>query len=333
MAAGARRHRAVGVLGVAAHRGGAARHRLRRRARHRVGPDQGRAQRPDPRRRPRQESLAAASTITTSAISTCSILESPTAAGIIHATDEADERVSDIVEAIAAQVPQQPDIRIMPMAEARKKLGTYADALALDQKVRSPKARALGWAPTQTGVDQQRAAPGRRIPKRPARQRLTKHRNARDPIYCSEMRQRLDRSAALLVLAIGCSKPAPPPPPPAGPAEDQITTESLTNHIKVLASDEFEGRAPATPGGEKTAGLPGQAAERAWHRARRARRHLLPAGADRRVRRRAQLRAERARQHLQVLRPTSSRSPASRSRACRCRARWCSSATASTRRS
>lgn len=80
------------------------------------------------------------------------ILESTSAAGIIHATDEADERVMDIVEAIAAQVPQRPDIRNMPMTEARKKLGTYADALALDQKVRSPKARALGWAPTQTGV-------------------------------------------------------------------------------------------------------------------------------------------------------------------------------------
>jgi hypothetical protein len=40
----------------------------------------------------------------------------------------------------------------MPMTEAHKKLGTYADALALDQKVRSPKARALGWTPTQAGV-------------------------------------------------------------------------------------------------------------------------------------------------------------------------------------
>jgi nucleoside-diphosphate-sugar epimerase len=80
------------------------------------------------------------------------LLESPAAAGIIHATDEADERVMDIAEAIAAQVPQRPDIRNMPMTEARKKLGTYADALALDQKVRSPKARALGWTPTQTGV-------------------------------------------------------------------------------------------------------------------------------------------------------------------------------------
>ena len=72
--------------------------------------------------------------------------------GFFMPTDEADERVSDIVEAIAAQVPQRPDIRYMPMAEARKKFGTYADALALDQKVRSPKARALGWAPTQAGV-------------------------------------------------------------------------------------------------------------------------------------------------------------------------------------
>ena len=80
------------------------------------------------------------------------ILESPNAAGIIHATDEADEKVIDIVEAIAAHVPQRPDVRNMPMTEARKKLGTYADALALDQRVRSPKARALGWVPTQTGV-------------------------------------------------------------------------------------------------------------------------------------------------------------------------------------
>ena len=80
------------------------------------------------------------------------VIETPTAAGIIHATDEADERVEDIVEAIAAQVPQRPDIRHMPMTEARKKLGAYADALALDQKVRSPKAHAIGWAPTQTGI-------------------------------------------------------------------------------------------------------------------------------------------------------------------------------------
>jgi Zn-dependent M28 family amino/carboxypeptidase len=57
--------------------------------------------------------------------------------------------------------------------------------------------------------------------------------------------------AVLVVVAIGCSSPPPPPPPPT-PAEDQITAASLVNHLKVLASDEFEGRAPATPGGQKT---------------------------------------------------------------------------------
>ena len=56
---------------------------------------------------------------------------------------------------------------------------------------------------------------------------------------------------ALLLSAIGCSTPPPPPPPP-GPAEDQITAASLVDHLKVLASDEYEGRAPATPGGQKT---------------------------------------------------------------------------------
>ena len=31
-------------------------------------------------------------------------------------------------------------------------MGPYADALALDQIVRSPRARALGWAPTLHSV-------------------------------------------------------------------------------------------------------------------------------------------------------------------------------------
>jgi len=39
----------------------------------------------------------------------------------------------------------------------------------------------------------------------------------------------------------------------AAPAlEGDITPEGLARHIKILASDEFEGRAPTTPGGEKT---------------------------------------------------------------------------------
>ena len=74
------------------------------------------------------------------------------ASGIFHANDEADERVGDIVEAIARQATMRPDVRNVPIEEARKKMGPYADALALDQIVRSPRARALGWAPTLHSV-------------------------------------------------------------------------------------------------------------------------------------------------------------------------------------
>jgi nucleoside-diphosphate-sugar epimerase len=76
------------------------------------------------------------------------LLASPTASGIFHATDESDETVHDIVEAIAGQAPARPDVRYMPLAEARRKRGALADALVLDQLVRSPRARALGWAPS-----------------------------------------------------------------------------------------------------------------------------------------------------------------------------------------
>jgi nucleoside-diphosphate-sugar epimerase len=76
----------------------------------------------------------------------------PDASGVFHANDEADERVADIVEAIARHVMVHPDVRHVPIEEARAKMGQYADALALDQIVRSPRARALGWAPTLHSV-------------------------------------------------------------------------------------------------------------------------------------------------------------------------------------
>ncbi len=80
------------------------------------------------------------------------LLQSPDARGIFHANDEGDERVNDIVDAIADHLSQRPDVRHMPLPEARRKLGTYADALALDQRVRSPRAKALGWTPTLSSV-------------------------------------------------------------------------------------------------------------------------------------------------------------------------------------
>jgi len=80
------------------------------------------------------------------------LAQSPGSSGIYHATNESDERVNDIVEAIAAHASSRPDVRHVPMAEARTKLGAYADALALDQLVRAPRARALGWAPSPGSI-------------------------------------------------------------------------------------------------------------------------------------------------------------------------------------
>jgi nucleoside-diphosphate-sugar epimerase len=80
------------------------------------------------------------------------VAANPDAAGVFHANDEADERVVDIVEAIAHQAKMRPDVRHVPIEEARAKMGPYADALALDQIVRSPRARALGWAPSLHSV-------------------------------------------------------------------------------------------------------------------------------------------------------------------------------------
>jgi nucleoside-diphosphate-sugar epimerase len=80
------------------------------------------------------------------------LLQTPDARGVFHASDERDERVNDIVEAIASHVTQRPDIRHMPLPEARRRLGTYADALALDQRIRSPRAKELGWAPSLSSL-------------------------------------------------------------------------------------------------------------------------------------------------------------------------------------
>jgi nucleoside-diphosphate-sugar epimerase len=76
----------------------------------------------------------------------------PEASGVYHANDEADESVGDIVDAISGHLRMRPDVRHVPLEEARAKMGPYADALALDQIVRSTRAHALGWSPTLHSV-------------------------------------------------------------------------------------------------------------------------------------------------------------------------------------
>jgi Zn-dependent M28 family amino/carboxypeptidase len=64
------------------------------------------------------------------------------------------------------------------------------------------------------------------------------------------------RAAAFVILLSlsACAPPTEPPPapPPAGPAEAEISATSLVAHLRMLSSDLFEGRAPATRGGQLT---------------------------------------------------------------------------------
>ena len=55
--------------------------------------------------------------------------------------------MNDLITAIAPHVPLRPDVRHVPIDEARAKMGSLAEVLSLDQVVRSPRARALGWTP------------------------------------------------------------------------------------------------------------------------------------------------------------------------------------------
>jgi nucleoside-diphosphate-sugar epimerase len=76
----------------------------------------------------------------------------PGASGVFHANDEGDETVNGIVAALSEHAKTAPSVRHVPLAEAKQKMGAYAEALALDQIVRSPRARSLGWHPSLHSV-------------------------------------------------------------------------------------------------------------------------------------------------------------------------------------
>jgi nucleoside-diphosphate-sugar epimerase len=73
------------------------------------------------------------------------VLEQAAAPSILHATDDTAHSVAELASAVAKATGAT--VTMWPLAEARSKLGPYADALAADQHVVSPAARALGWAP------------------------------------------------------------------------------------------------------------------------------------------------------------------------------------------
>lgn len=69
-------------------------------------------------------------------------------AGIYHGVDGAPMTVADVGRAASRAAGADGVIALVPLAEARRKLGPVADAICMDQVLAAPRARALGWAPT-----------------------------------------------------------------------------------------------------------------------------------------------------------------------------------------
>ncbi|MGD0437171.1 MAG: NAD-dependent epimerase/dehydratase family protein [Bryobacteraceae bacterium] len=75
------------------------------------------------------------------------VVENAAAGELFHAVENSRHSVREIAEAAGART--EP----WPLEAARKTLGAYADALALDQNVSAEKAKAtLGWKPRADGI-------------------------------------------------------------------------------------------------------------------------------------------------------------------------------------
>lgn len=71
---------------------------------------------------------------------------------VFNVTDRSRASVRDMAEAAARAAGYTGDIRFVPVSEASKTMGGFADALAVDQLVDSHKAAArLGWQPRHGG--------------------------------------------------------------------------------------------------------------------------------------------------------------------------------------
>lgn len=67
--------------------------------------------------------------------------------GVFHAVDGSAHRVEDIARAASRAAGCDGRVRSWPLEDARRELGSFADALALDQVVEGVRARELGWGP------------------------------------------------------------------------------------------------------------------------------------------------------------------------------------------
>jgi nucleoside-diphosphate-sugar epimerase len=76
------------------------------------------------------------------------LVERAPAGSIFHATDASTHTVREIAEAASRAAGKEGKVTALPVEKARATMGPFADALALDQKVSSEKARSeLDWRP------------------------------------------------------------------------------------------------------------------------------------------------------------------------------------------
>lgn len=76
----------------------------------------------------------------------------PEPGGVFNAVDRSRETVLEMARAAALAAGASGDVRTTPLEDARKRLGPYADCLAIDQRVDGGKAeRLLGWRPRARG--------------------------------------------------------------------------------------------------------------------------------------------------------------------------------------
>jgi nucleoside-diphosphate-sugar epimerase len=79
--------------------------------------------------------------------------------GVLHAVDDTRATLRACAEAIVAGSGKKSEVKEIPLAEARKTMGPFADAIAIDQHVTSNSTRArLNWQPERefvASVDEQ----------------------------------------------------------------------------------------------------------------------------------------------------------------------------------
>ncbi len=76
------------------------------------------------------------------------------AAGVLHAADDTRATLRHCAEAVVAASGKKSEITVKPLDEARKSMGPFADALAIDQHVASGSTRSrLGWKPQKAFIE------------------------------------------------------------------------------------------------------------------------------------------------------------------------------------